>query len=75
MRRSFRSLFVAAFALAAMGGCGAHKYATKDPLKCERDPTCQQKRGDDCWTQCVDDPECVDRCRQIQGAQDGMGGR
>ncbi len=48
--------------------------AKRDPLKCERDPKCQQKsRAADCSQQCSDNPSCVDRCREMNvtsGAQD-----
>jgi hypothetical protein len=52
----------------ALGGCAAaEKAAAKDPMKCERDPDCAKKRGKntDCTTQCVDNPECMDRCAQM----------
>ncbi|HEY8077830.1 MAG TPA: hypothetical protein VIF62_27075 [Labilithrix sp.] len=42
--------------------------ADKDPQKCERDPKCDKKRlkSQDCSTQCVDDPACMDRCEQVR---------
>lgn len=49
--------------------CGAlERAAAKDPVKCERDPTCQNKRGKatDCDTQCTSDPVCIERCREIE---------
>ena len=44
------------------------KAAREDPLKCERDPKCDKKRGrtQDCSMQCNDDPACMDRCEQVQ---------
>ena len=49
-------------------GCGSlEKNAAKDPMKCERDPKCpNRRRGNDCYTQCADDPACVDRCREVE---------
>ena len=43
--------------------------AAQDPMKCERDPKCvgHEEKSKDCVTTCVDDPECIDRCRQITG--------
>jgi len=54
-------------------GCAAcssmQSAAAKDPMKCERDPKCaKHDRAFDCWTQCADDPACVDRCREVQAA-------
>jgi hypothetical protein len=57
-------------------GCGsAQAAASKDPMKCERDPSCAKARGayPDCWKQCADDPNCVDRCRQVQQGSDAIG--
>jgi hypothetical protein len=70
---------VVAIALAAIAGaaaCGAaEKAAAKDPMKCERDPSCAKERGryPDCTRQCTDDPECMDRCRQVQQGTDSLG--
>jgi hypothetical protein len=60
-----------AFGLSACSG--ASNAAARDPMKCERDPACARARSSysDCWRQCADDPECVDRCRQ--GQMDRMG--
>jgi hypothetical protein len=58
--------------LACLGGvsaCGAAQAAAgRDPMKCERDPTCAKGRGSyiDCTRQCADNPECMDHCRTIQ---------
>ncbi len=58
------------------GGCTQlQKAAAKDPQRCERDPKCQKRdRANDCTTQCVDDPACMDRCQQFN-QQTGAGGR
>jgi hypothetical protein len=59
----------AAALLAIAAGCGAaEKAAAKDPMTCERDPSCAKGKGvyTDCTKQCVDDPECMDRCRSVQ---------
>ena len=60
------SAFVALLATAACSG--ARNAAQRDPMKCERDPACAKARGSysDCTQQCVDNPECVDRCRGAQ---------
>lgn len=68
-----------AVALAAIAGgtaCGAaEKAAAKDPMHCERDPSCAKERGryPDCTRQCADDPACMDRCRQVQEGTDSLG--
>jgi hypothetical protein len=45
------------------------KAAAEDPMKCERDPKCaaHQDKAKDCVTMCVDDPACIDRCREVTG--------
>jgi hypothetical protein len=65
--------FVACVVLLALSCAAAEKSASKDPMKCERDPKCAAQNGKtrDCWTQCTDDPACVDRCREMQA--DGLG--
>jgi hypothetical protein len=53
----------------AITACGSlEKGARQDPMKCERDPKCDKKRGRtaDCSRQCNDDPACVERCEQMQ---------
>jgi hypothetical protein len=53
----------------AFWACGAaQRAAQKDPMHCERDPNCARFKGSyaDCTRQCVDNPECMDRCRQVQ---------
>ena len=65
-------LVACAFALAAAPACKATTAAAKeDPMKCERDPKCDKKRGrtQDCSMQCSDDPACVERCEQVQQGQ------
>ena len=51
------------------------KAAREDPLKCERDPKCDKKRGrtQDCSMQCNDDPACMDRCEQVQAPNGRLG--
>ena len=48
---------------------------SEDPMKCERDPKCDKKRGRtaDCSRQCNDDPACVERCEQVQYSNGGLG--
>ncbi len=67
-------------ALAGVGlSCGAtvkdtvENAAAKDPMKCERNPACARGRGSypDCTRQCVDDPQCVSLCKEIQDGVDG----
>lgn len=60
-----------ALAVALLLVVGCHKVesaAGHDPMKCERDPKCESKRGRtaDCSMQCSDDPACVERCESIQ---------
>ncbi len=53
-----------------LSACAATQAAAaRDPLKCERDPSCVEKsdKSKDCVTQCVDDPACIDRCRSVTG--------
>ena len=63
-----RAAAVGLVAFAALAACGARNAAQRDPMKCERDPACAKARGSysDCTQQCVDNPECVDRCRGAQ---------
>jgi hypothetical protein len=67
---SARAAAAALLALVLLpAGCGAaEKAAAKDPVRCERDPSCGKGRDVyiDCSKQCVDDPECTDRCRGMQ---------
>jgi hypothetical protein len=53
----------------ALGCQATQAAAARDPMRCERDPNCMDRadRSKDCVTQCVDDPACVDRCREVTG--------
>ena len=76
MPRYVAALAVALAAIAGGAACGAaEKAAAKDPMHCERDPSCSKARGayPDCATQCADDPACMDRCRQVQEGTDTLG--
>ncbi|MDF2692087.1 MAG: hypothetical protein K0S65_470 [Labilithrix sp.] len=67
-KRTWAPILVVA-ALFALGACNAaQRAAREDPMKCERDPKCDKKRGRtaDCSMQCSDDPACMERCEQIQ---------
>ena len=69
------ALTTAASATGAVGCAHVERAAAKDPQRCERDPKCQSRdRANDCTTQCVDDPACMDRCQQFN-QQTGAGGR
>jgi hypothetical protein len=74
-RRIVGCLFVALVAAAAPACASAQSAAARDPMKCERDPNCSRGRSSyaDCTRQCVDNPECVARCEQIQRQVDGVG--
>jgi hypothetical protein len=64
------------FFLCAGAACSSlEKSAREDPMKCERDPKCEKKRGRqaDCSMQCSDDPACVERCEQIQQQNGKLG--
>lgn len=53
----------------SLAACGSmQRAAQEDPMRCERDPKCDKKRGRtmDCSMQCTDDPACMDRCEQMQ---------
>lgn len=72
MKRTFAILLV----LSSVVSCtAAQKAAKEDPMKCERDPKCEKKRGGtaDCSRQCSDDPACVERCEQVQAPNRGLG--
>jgi len=61
-------------ALASVCGCAAtEKAAAQDPMRCERDPSCSKARSTyiDCSRQCSDNPECTDRCREMQIDRNG----
>jgi len=74
---SLRGLVVALLALGlTVSACKSmQKAAQQDPMKCERDPKCDKKRGRtaDCSRQCNDDPACVERCEQVQYSNGGLG--
>jgi hypothetical protein len=61
--------------LGAAACAGAESAAARDPMKCERDPSCARARASyaDCTRQCVDDAECVKRCEQVQKQGDSLG--
>jgi hypothetical protein len=71
MLRNVTRMVVLAVVLAVCGlACATvEKAAAQDPQKCERDPKCKghQDKSRDCVTACVDDPACIDRCRQVTG--------
>ncbi len=57
-----------------LAACGSmQRAAQEDPMKCERDPKCEKKRGRtmDCSRQCNDDPACVERCEIVQKGNSG----
>lgn len=73
MSRALVAVVVAASSLLA---CSAvNKAAQEDPMKCERDPKCDKKRGRtmDCSRQCNDDPACMERCEQVQAPNGRLG--
>lgn len=54
--------------MSSLSAChAAQRAAQEDPMKCERDPKCEKKRGRtaDCSMQCSDDPACMERCESI----------
>lgn len=63
-----RAWVVVASALLLTACATMERRAREDPMKCERDPKCDKKRGQtqDCSRQCSDDPACVERCEQVQ---------
>ncbi len=71
--------FVAVMVALSMSGVTAckslEKSAREDPMKCERDPKCEKKRGrtQDCSRQCNDDPACMERCEQVQAPNGRLG--
>jgi hypothetical protein len=66
-----------ALCLALGGGAcsSAQNAAARDPMKCERDPSCARGRASyaDCTRQCADAPECIQRCEQVQRQTDNIG--
>jgi|HubBroStandDraft_6_1064221.scaffolds.fasta_scaffold1594522_2 hypothetical protein len=72
--RVARAAAVLVVCLSGAPGCGSmQKAAAQDPMRCERDPSCSKGRDNyaDCTKQCVDDPECTDRCRMMQSDRVG----
>jgi len=72
-RAAFGVVVASAVVLSA---CSAvNRAAQEDPMKCERDPKCDKKRGRtaDCSRQCNDDPACMDRCEQVQAPNGRLG--
>lgn len=70
------ALGLAAIILLGLTACAAmERAAARDPMRCERDPACQKAKSAyaDCSRQCADDPECMDRCRQVQQGTDSLG--
>ena len=74
-RRIVEYLLVGVVAATAPACASAQSAAARDPMKCERDPNCSRGRSSyaDCTRQCVDNPECVARCEQVQRQVDGVG--
>jgi hypothetical protein len=76
-RAVLKRALLAACAAGLLVACATvEKAAAKDPMKCERDPSCSRGRTSyqDCYRQCVDDPACVERCQAVQSGIDGVGG-
>jgi hypothetical protein len=67
--------FAACLLLGGLGCGSVEKAAARDPMKCERDPSCARARGSyvDCTRQCVDDPQCLELCGEIESSSDGLG--
>jgi hypothetical protein len=77
IRALLKRATLAACAAGFLVACATvEKAAAKDPMKCERDPSCSRGRTSyqDCYKQCVDDPACVERCETVQRGIDGAGG-
>lgn len=66
--RFVAAALLAGLAAAPVACASVEKAAAKDPMRCERNPSCSKGRDTyaDCTKQCVDDPECTDRCREMQ---------
>jgi hypothetical protein len=54
----------AALGVSLLHCAATEKAQQRDPMRCEQDPKCAAARGAyvDCYRQCSDDPECVQRC-------------
>ena len=72
-----RGALLALALLSSVGiGCASTQAAAaKDPLRCERDPSCAKAKGriPDCTQQCTDDWECIQRCESVQQGIDAQG--
>jgi hypothetical protein len=67
MRSLLAALLLGCVALLATACAASQAAAAKDPMRCERDPSCKgHQRAFDCNTQCSDDPGCIERCNEIQ---------
>jgi hypothetical protein len=58
------------FAIALTTSCRTlENGAARDPRKCELDPNCARKPGNnqDCATACADNYDCMQRCTQVTG--------
>lgn len=66
-------LAIAALLPLVLAGCPkVEAAAAKDPMKCERDPKCQQhNNAGDCSLQCADDPACMQRCEEVRATSPG----
>ena len=69
------SVGVACVWLGSIGCAATESAAARDPMKCERDPSCARAKASyvDCTRQCVDDPQCMDLCGQVQQQSDSLG--
>jgi len=67
--------WLAAVGAASAGCAAAENAAAKDPMRCERDPSCSRARGSyvDCTRQCVDDQECERLCEEMQSQTGRVG--
>ncbi len=64
------ALALCAFVFATTTSCRTiESGAARDPRKCELDPNCARKPGNnnDCATACSDNYDCMQRCTQVTG--------
>jgi hypothetical protein len=68
-RRDLLGLATVALLGVATGCATLKNSAAQDPMKCEQDPKCtnHMDKSADCVTVCVDDPACIERCREVTG--------
>jgi len=60
-------LAVMLVSLASLSCAASRAAAARDPMKCERDPSCaSHQNAFDCSRQCSDDPGCMEHCNEIQ---------